>query len=201
MEMIIPENLLSTHGAIPISFSKGDYIFYENDPPQFYYQVISGSVKMCTFSSDGQEFIQGIFTSGESFGEPAIFAGFPFPSNAIAMEPSVVSKLPVDRFMEILKNDLELTKKFTFLLSERLRYKSMVLKEISSYDPEHILMTMLAYIRKNHNESDNPRFPIPYTRQQLADMTGLRVETVIRTIKKLAREGKLEIQQHKIFLK
>ena len=77
----------------------------------------------------------------------------------------------------------------------------MVLREISSYDPDHILMTMLSYIRKNHNENDNSKFLIPYTRQQLADMTGLRVETVIRTIKKLAKEGKLEIQQHKIFLK
>lgn len=199
--MIIPEETLSSNGAIQISFSKGDYVFYENDPPQFYYQVISGSVKMCTFSSDGQEFIQGIFKSGESFGEPAVFAGFPFPSNAIAMGSSVVSKLPVDRFMEILKNDFELTKKFTFLLSERLRYKSMVLREISSYDPEHILMTMLSYIRNNHKESDNTKFLIPYTRQQLADMTGLRVETVIRTVKKLAKDGKLEIQQHKIFLK
>jgi CRP/FNR family transcriptional regulator, cyclic AMP receptor protein len=199
--MIIPEEILDLHGAIRINFPKGDYIFYENDPPQFYYQVISGMVKMCTFSSDGQEFIQGIFNAGESFGEPAIFANFPFPSNAIAMELSTVVKLPVDRFMDILKNDFNLTKKFTFLLSERLRYKSMVLKEISSYDPDHILMTMLAYIRNNHGENESAKFLIPYTRQQLADMTGLRVETVIRTIKKLAREGRLEIQQHKIFLK
>ena len=201
MEMIIPEEILGRHGAIRINFLKGDYIFYENDPPQFYYQVISGSVKMCTFSADGQEFIQGIFKTGDSFGEPAIFAGFPFPSNAIALEPSTVARLPVDRFMEILRNDFELTKKFTFLLSERLRYKSMVLKEISSYEPDHILMTMLSYIRANHDDGKNLKFLIPYTRQQLADMTGLRVETVIRTIKKLAKEGRLEIQRHKIFMK
>lgn len=199
--MIIPVETLKAHNALVISFHRNEYIFYENDPPQFYYQVIEGSIKMSTFSSDGQEFIQGIFKTGDSFGEPAIFANFPFPSNAIALEETLIAKLPTDKFMEILKNDFGLTKKFTRLLSERLRYKSMVLKEISSYDPDHILMTMLRYIRTNHKVNGQIKFLIPYTRQQLADMTGLRVETVIRTVKKLAREGKLEISSHKIFLK
>ena len=45
--MIIPEEILNSYGAIQINFSKGDYVFYENAPPQFYYQVITGSVKMC----------------------------------------------------------------------------------------------------------------------------------------------------------
>ncbi len=92
-------------------------------------------------------------------------------------------------------------KKFTYLLAERLRYKSMLLKEISSYNPEHIIMTMLSYIRKNHKPGPDDDYIIPYTRQQIADMTGLRVETVIRTIKRLAREGRLEVTGHKIFLK
>jgi CRP-like cAMP-binding protein len=39
---------------------------------------------------------------------------------------------------------------------------------------------------------------IPFTRQQLADMTGLRVETVIRTVKKMEKDGKLKIEGHKI---
>ncbi len=200
--MIIPEDILKSSNASFLNLVKNDYVFYENDQPVNYYQVIKGSVKMCTFSADGQEFIQGIFKEGESFGEPAIFAGFPFPSNAIALEDSVVAKLPVDKFMDLLKNDFELTRKFTFLLSERLRYKSMILKEISSYEPDHVIMTLLKYLRKSHEEDDRQgKFLVPFTRQQIADMTGLRVETVIRTIRKLSREGKLEISEHKIFLR
>jgi CRP-like cAMP-binding protein len=46
----------------------------------------------------------------------------------------------------------------------------------------------------------NPREKMirPFTRQQLADMTGLRVETVIRTVKKMEKEGKLCLEGHKI---
>ena len=37
------------------------------------------------------------------------------------------------------------------------------------------------------------------TRQQIADMTGLRVETVIRTIKNLEHKGDLVIDKGKVY--
>jgi CRP/FNR family transcriptional regulator, cyclic AMP receptor protein len=43
-------------------------------------------------------------------------------------------------------------------------------------------------------------YVVPFTRQQLADMSGLRVETVIRTIKKMEGDGKLKIVGRKIKL-
>jgi CRP/FNR family cyclic AMP-dependent transcriptional regulator len=199
--MIIGVDVLNAYNAIFVNFNRNDYIFYEDDPPQFYYQVISGSVKMCSFSNDGQEFIQGIFSQGQSFGEPAIFGNFPYPSNAIALEDCEIAKVPSGIFIEILKDNFELNRKFTYLLAERLRYKSMVLKEISSYSPEHIILTMLKYMRNVSQPEPGSIYQVPYTRQQIADMTGLRVETVIRTIKQLSRDGKLEVSEHKIFLK
>ena len=38
------------------------------------------------------------------------------------------------------------------------------------------------------------------TRQQLANMTGLRVETIIRTMKQMEKEGKLNIIRGKVFI-
>ena len=76
----------------------------------------------------------------------------------------------------------------------------MLLKEISSYCPDHVIMTLLKYLRENASLESNSKYCVPYTRQQIADMTGLRVETVIRTVKQLHNQGKLEIKEHKIFL-
>lgn len=42
-------------------------------------------------------------------------------------------------------------------------------------------------------------FLVPYTRQQIADLIGLRVETVIRTIKKMETENLLLIDHSKIY--
>ena len=140
-------------------------------------------------------------TNGDgSFGEPAIFGDFRYPNNAIATETTEIARLPKEIFYELLQENFEIHKKFNSLLSNRLRYKAILLKEISSYCPDHVIMTLLKYIRDNAKIENESKFRVPYTRQQLADMTGLRVETVIRTVKQLHKEGKLEIKQHKIFL-
>ena len=198
--MVISEEILKQYNSSYLSFKKDEYIFYEDDQPHHYYQVIKGTVKMSSFSSNGQEFTQGIFKEGQCFGEPAIFGNFNYPNNAIAMEESVVAKLPADVFLTMLKENFEIHLKFNQIMSHRLRYKAILLKEISSYCPDHIIMTFLKYVRDNSGQKANGQFFIPYTRQQIADMTGLRVETVIRTVKQLSKERRLEIKDHKIYL-
>jgi CRP/FNR family cyclic AMP-dependent transcriptional regulator len=199
--MIIPKEILIEKKAHFIEVQKDDSIFLEDESASFYFQVLRGTVKMSSYSENGQEFIQGIFKAGQSFGEPAIFGDFPYPNNAIATEKSEIAKLPKDVFFTLLKENFTIHMKFNSLFSNRLRYKAILLKEISSYCPDHVIMTLLRYLRDNSVEEDKSQFCIPYTRQQIADMTGLRVETVIRTVKKLQKDGKLEIRQHKIYLK
>jgi CRP/FNR family transcriptional regulator, cyclic AMP receptor protein len=198
--MIIPKEILIEKKAQFLEFQKDEYIFLEDEPSNFYFQVISGTVKMSSYSESGQEFIQGIFKAGQSFGEPAIFGDFPYPNNAIATETSEVARLSKDFFIQLLQENFDIHKKFTALFSHRLRYKSILLKEISSYCPDHIIMTLLKYFRDNSGIKEKANFYVPYTRQQIADMTGLRVETVIRTVKQLQKEGKLDIREHKIYI-
>jgi len=199
--MIISKEILTKYKALFYEIQKDEYVFLEDDPALFYYQVISGSVKMSSYSEDGQEFIQGIFKAGQSFGEPAIFGDFPYPNNAIATEKTELARLSKTVFMELLNTHFDIHKKFTSLMANRLRYKAILLKEISSYCPDHIIITLLKYLRDNSEYKGQPNYCVPYTRQEIADMTGLRVETVIRTVKKLQQDSRLNIIQHKIYLR
>ena len=154
---------------------------------------------MFVVSPDGQEFIQGLFSAGESFGEPALIGNFPYPGTAQAIGVCKVWKLPSDHFFRMLEENFDLHLRLTRVLCQRLRYKSMVLSEISSHDPDHRIYTLLKYYKeKNAQPGDDSRIRIPFTRQQIADMSGLRVETVIRTVKKMEKEGKLVLDGHKI---
>ena len=75
----------------------------------------------------------------------------------------------------------------------------MVLTEVSSHNPEHRLKTVLKYLKsKLVKKNGIEKVMIPFTRQQLADMTGLRVETVIRTVKKMKSSGVLKLEGHNI---
>lgn len=196
---VFPSKTLEKYHARLVSLRKDQVLFHEGDKALDYFQVEEGSVKMFIASNDGQEFIQGIFAAGESFGEPALIGNFPYPGTVMAIEKSKVWKLPGDYFFQMLKENFELHVKMDQVLCNRLRYKSMVLSEISSYEPEHRIITLLKYFKsKNAGPGQAGKIVVPYTRQQLADMSGLRVETVIRTVKKMEKDGKLLLEGHKI---
>lgn len=196
---MFPSTVLQRYHAKLVSLRKDQVLFHAGDKASDYFQVEEGSVKMFVASNDGQEFIQGIFTSGESFGEPALIGNFQYPGSVVALESTKVWKLPSDYFVQMLKENFDLHWKMNQVLCQRLRYKSMVLSEISSYEPEHRLTTLLRYYKSKHAKPNTAvKVIVPYTRQQLADMSGLRVETVIRTVKKMEKDGKLMLEGHRI---
>lgn len=194
--MIIPEELVIEFGGKLIDYKKNTAIFDQGSSARFYFQVKTGEVKMVNYSPDGQEFIQGFFQEGQSFGEPPIFADFPYPASAICCQDSRVYKLTKDHFFELLSRHFEIHRKFNELLSRRLQYKGMILNEISSHPPEHRILTLITFLKSTF--SPDVEFEVPYTRQQIADMTGLRVETVIRSVRKMEENGELTIRNHKI---
>lgn len=205
---MIDRTVLQKYGAREIQLKKDDFIFREGEEAVNYFQVLSGSVKMVTVSTDGQEFIQGIFKSNDSFGEPALFCGFLYPSSARAIEACQLAKLSKNNFLTLLKENFEIHLELDRILCQRLKYKAMILSEISFYDPEHRISSLLNYFKQDFpkakalpgkQKNEETRI-VPLTRQQLADLTGLRVETVIRTVKKMESDGKLQLIGRKIAL-
>lgn len=195
---MFPARTLEKYHARLVTLRKDQVLFHAGDRATDFFQVEEGAVKMFISSIDGQEFIQGIFSKGESFGEPALIGNFPYPGSVVAIERSKVWKLPGDYFSQMLKENFDLHMKMDQVLCQRLRYKSMVLSEISSYEPEHRILALLKYFKTKDAREVAGRTIVPYTRQQLADMSGLRVETVIRAVKKMEKEGKLALEGHKI---
>jgi CRP/FNR family cyclic AMP-dependent transcriptional regulator len=195
---VFPSKTLERYHAKLVSLKKDQMLLQEGDPATDYMQVESGTVKMFIVSDEGQEFIQGIFNAGESFGEPALIGKFPYPGSVVAIEPSKIWKLPADYFFQMLKENFDLHLKLDQVLCQRLRYKSMVLSEISSHEPEHRILSLLRHFKAKNAAETSSKIIIPYTRQQLADMSGLRVETVIRTVKKMEKDRKLSLDGHKI---
>ena len=197
---MIAAELLEKHGALKKSFSKNEIIFEEGNLPMYYYQIISGEVKMSNYNDDGREFIQGIFYKQQSFGEPPLFLNQKYPANAIAVEEIDVFFLPKIDFMKLLAENPAVSLKIIENLAQRLYYKSIMAAEISTHEPEHRVLKLIdhgiAYFNFKKNEDG---YLINFTRQQIGDLTGLRVETVIRAIKTLEKKGELKIINRKVY--
>jgi CRP/FNR family transcriptional regulator, cyclic AMP receptor protein len=196
---MIPVEILKKYKARLVHLKRDQTLIHEGDAAVDFLQVNEGQLKMYIINPEGQEFTQGIFNTGESFGEPALLGGFAYPSSATATTESSVWRLPRPEFLQLLRENFDLHLKLDQVLCKRLQYKSMVLTEVSSYDPEHRITTVMKYLKgKLQKIGSNEKVIIPFTRQQLADMTGLRVETVIRAVKKMEKNGKLSLEGHKI---
>lgn len=197
-EQVISDKVLLQYNARLTKTLKGQLLFSEGDVATDYFQVKEGQVKMVTLNAEGQEFAQGFFEPGESFGEPALLGNFPYPSSAITVTASKIWRISKQNFLQLLKDHFEVHLKLDKTLCHRLQYKSMILAEISSHTPEHRLTTILGYLKAKLYTDEAERIVIPYTRQQLGDMTGLRVETVIRTVKKMEKKGILSLDGRRI---
>ncbi|WP_407521864.1 Crp/Fnr family transcriptional regulator [Lacibacter sp. MH-610] len=196
---IINTDLLLAWGATFHNYPKGHVLFYEGDFAYFYYQVVEGRIKMVNCNEEGKEFIQGIFEEGESFGEPPLFDGGTYPAGAVAETDITIIRLRKENFLQLLKDNFDIHFCFTQTLAKRLRFKSMISKEISSYGPSHRILSLLKEYKKSKGFMNGARLKIDLTRQQIADMTGLRVETVIRSIRDLHEKGSLKIEKGKVF--
>ncbi|WP_281310766.1 Crp/Fnr family transcriptional regulator [Flavobacterium flavigenum] len=197
---MIALELLEKYGAVKKSFNKNEIIFEEGIFPSNYFQIISGEVKMSNYNDDGREFIQGIFYKGQSFGEPPLFLNQKYPANAIAVENSEIILLLKANFMKLLEENPKISIQIIQNLAQRLYYKSVMAAEISTQEPEHRVLKLIDHgIAYFNFKKDNNGYLINFTRQQIGDLTGLRVETVIRAIKTLEKKRELKIINRKVY--
>ena len=197
---MINEELLQEFGAQVREFSKNKIIFNHGESARNYFQIINGAVKMNNFNDDGKEFIQGIFYKGQSFGEPPLFIDVKYPANAEALSESKLLILPKENLLNLLYQHPEIHLNITKSLANRLYYKAIIASEISSKEPEHRVLRFLDYLKDDvHKITGKFCFKVDLTRQQIADILGLRVETVIRAVKNLEVKNEIQIIKRKVF--
>lgn len=196
---MIDLDLLLSWGATYKKLNTGEIIFQESSACQFYYQLVTGTVKWYNVDEEGKEFIQTIIETGECFGEIPLFDGGIYAATAIAEEPTMLIRLSKSSFLQLLKENPTIHFSFTKLLAKRVRFKFLLLKSLALQAPEARIATLLNYLKKENKNFCSDCHQLNLTRQQIADMTGLRVETVIRTIRSMHEKGILTIEKGKVY--
>lgn len=197
--MIINENLLLAYGAEYVDYEIKQTIFDEGNTLKFYYQIVEGIVELTNYHDEGKEFTQNIVSSGQCFGESLLFNERPSEMAAIAHSTCKILRLPKSVFLDLIQQNPEVSLNLFKCLADRLYYKCIMLFNISSHNPSQQLKTLMDYYQEYNFIDDEQSNQVPLTRRQLASLTGLRVETVIRTIKKMEKERVLRIKNGKIY--
>ncbi|MDR6547366.1 MULTISPECIES: Crp/Fnr family transcriptional regulator [Chryseobacterium] len=196
--MNIDENILRSFGGESIRYKAKEFIFREGEHSLYYFQVISGKVKLNTFNDDGKEFIQNILGKNQSFGDPLLFIDRLYPTNAVSLEAVEIIRMPKPNFIDMLQKHPDLSLEMNACLSQRLYYNSLMVRNMASQNPIHRLQGLMEYLKSYYDGDCQHCFPVELTRQQIADLTGLRVETVIRIVKKMVNEEIIKLDGRRI---
>ncbi len=170
------------------------------EPPRYYYQISKGQVKLNYEDDEGKELIQSILLPGDSVCELLLFIDRSYPVNAVSLDKCKIMKLPKQKFLDLIKDNPDVSVDINKFIFERLYQKFVLMQSNSSIHLHTRLIGALNYFKSFSEDQLKYSFKITLTRQQLASITGLRVETVIRAIKKLEKQGFLKIINHKIFI-
>ncbi|QRA45286.1 Crp/Fnr family transcriptional regulator [Chryseobacterium cucumeris] len=196
--MNIDQEILYSFGGEKVIYKAKEFIFKEGDYSQYYFQIISGKVKLNTFTENGKEFIHNILGKNQSFGDPLLFIEKVYPTNAISLQITEIIRMPKDNFMQMLKSNPDISLDMNMCLSQRLYYNNLMVRNLALADPIQRLKGVMDYLKSYHDGDCQHCFPIELTRQQIADLTGLRVETVIRTIKKMVNNKIIKLEGRRI---
>ncbi len=186
--------LLIDKGHSVKEYPKDAIIYEPGMHPKFVYFIKVGEVRMVSVSEDGKEFIQGVFKKGQYFGEPALMVNRAYLAYTIVNKSAEIIAVGKNDFFSLLKDDPAFSMDLIKVLSNRLFYKSMMLEELANEKAEHRLQTIINYLFTDKSPGDS----LAFTRQDLAGMTGLRVETVIRGVKVLADKNLIILSRGKI---
>lgn len=197
---MIDATILENYNAEIISVKKDEYIFKKNASATYYFQIISGGVKMNYYNDNGNEFIQGIFGKNKSFGEPPLLIEVKYPANAIAISNVKLYKLEKTKFIKLLFENNNIHFSFSKMIASRLYYKATIANGITSNSAEKAILTLFNYLKFNVYENSEPySVKIDFTRKNIAGLLGLSVETTIRTIKKMEKQNTVKIVGAKVY--
>lgn len=197
--MMIDKSILEDLGACTVRYKMSDFIFKEDDVLKYYYQITEGKIKLNNYSESGKEILHSIHEEGQSIGEYLLFLGdIGSPVNAIAVTHCQVAKLPKNTFFSLLENDYRLCVNFKKAISQSLHFQHVMGKSATQSSTLK-LKALFDYLKGMQPETAPFAFRIPLTRQEMANYTGMRVETAIKTIKQMEQQNLVKIVKRKLF--
>jgi CRP-like cAMP-binding protein len=184
--------------GIKKTYAKDELIFSEGETADFLPIVCSGCVKMVRYPEPGKEVIIGIFRAGEIFAIAPALDGKRFPATAIAKEKTRLLILPRASFLKLMQESSDFAAVLMTRMCGLLRDRTATVQILATSSAEHRVGSVL--LRLANSVNTNCPLEIPFRRQEIAEMSGLTIETTIRSVRKLEKRGLLKIVNRKIIL-
>ena len=170
-------------------FEKGEMIFREGAFCDSVWVVKEGRVHLVKYLLDGKVSTTCVMAPGEIFCCLSSLDRRTYPSNAIAAVKTEVVRVPIELFSGLMTQPA-FAQKTLCLFCERLRHVEGRACQMQDSAERRVGRVLLS-LSKKFGET------IPLTRQEIAELSGVTLETAIRVISHLKRQKVVLASQRK----
>jgi CRP-like cAMP-binding protein len=193
----LPASVMESIGNLMIekNYRKGQNIFLEGSYPSGIFYIKEGMVKKYKTDNHGKEHILYLCSNGELLGYSALLCNETYPDSASAIESSKVGFIPRDAFLKVLNQSNELMMGVLSCLSHEF---GVLVNSVSVFARmsvrERIALILLIVAEKYRKNEPVEKTEIRLFREDLANMVGTAVETLVRVLQEFKGEGIIAIQ-------
>lgn len=163
-------------------------LFWQGEPAQYFYFVITGSVKLYRLPPDGSEKIIEVISANQSFAEAIMFMNTKkYVVSAQAIQPTQLFCFRNQDYLNLIKSDSELAVAVLGTMSMRLHKRIFEIETLSLKNAAHRVVRYLL-AQAYESDADQPCFEIPVTKRLAAAQLSIQPETFSRIIHKLNDE-------------
>lgn len=172
-------------------FAPEEAIYYSGDEARRLYVVASGKVKIMRHTLAGQDVLLDILTPGEYFGSLAALGDDVYPDTAQAQTVVCVLGIGAEDFRRVLTSYPSVALKVLDLTSERLRDAREMVRRLSAHTVEQRIAYTLLKLGEKLGEpsAEGLLIQMPFSREDLAGMTGTTTATASRVMSHLQKTG------------
>jgi CRP/FNR family nitrogen fixation transcriptional regulator len=170
-----------------MTYPRDAEIFGENEPADYLYKVVSGTVRTYKILSDGRRQVSGFYLPGDIFGleftdEHTLSAEAISDAKVLVVKRSALNAL-AGRDASVAQQLFALTGRELHRAQDRIL---LLIKNAR----ERVASFLLEMAER---ASQNNTIELPMSRQDIADYLGLTIETVCRTLSALETASAIEV--------
>ena len=193
--------LIAQH-AIERSIEEGEFFFFQGDPAEYLYVLVSGRAKLMQTNPAGQQVNLRTISEWQLFGAlGAVRENATYPATAQALEQSTALALKSDYLKELMQTrpylSFDLMRLMTGYIQEmQERYRELATEKVE----RRIARSLLRLVAQMGTKVDGG-IELTFTRQDLAEMSGTTLYTVSRVLSEWERQGLVEAGRERVLIR
>lgn len=193
--------LIAQH-SIERSIEEGEFFFFQGDPADYLYILISGRAKLIQTNPSGQQVNLRTIIEWQVFGAlGAVRENATYPATAQALEQSTALAIKSDYLHELMQTRPYLSFDLMKLMTTYIQEMQERYRELATEKVERRIARVLLRLAAQMGTKMDGGIELLFTRQDLAEMSGTTLYTVSRVLSEWERQGLVEAGRERVLIR